>query len=262
MKKHLTNEQLKKLLKYISPEELKFQEKHWGKVPYIYWERVNMWYNFLKRYFLNYEFDHFILSIILLEMQSFSTLNTRNYNKKFKTDQISDKGATGLLESLELFKTNFMNIESINIKVRVLHHLSTENVPKTIDDLTSKDSMIKNYKIEGKEVIIELFRLINNHRDVFQKIYDMEKRYDGKTAQIIIKDKPKIYLRKRFSPILYMYLKEHLPYYTHNRLCTIGGILLYKMDLIPYSMSDLSENKKYKDYIRKNFERMLYSDFK
>jgi hypothetical protein len=50
--------------------------------------------------------------------------------------------------------------------------------------------IVKNYKIEEKEVITKLFRLINNHRDVVQKISDSEKRYDEKTAQIIIKDKP------------------------------------------------------------------------
>ena len=263
MKKHITNKQLKKLLKYISPVELKFQEDHWGKVPETYWERVDMWYNFLIRYFPYYKIDHFVLAIILLEMQSYYNLYSRIYDKKFKTDPVSNNGATGFMESLELFNTNFLNIESLNIKVRDLHPLSSKDVPKTIDDLTFKDAIIKNYKIEGKEVIIELFKLINNHRDVFQKISDREKKYEKKAAQVLINNKPDIYSRKLFSPILYKYLRVHLPNYSQysdNKLYTTGGFLLFVLGIMPDTHSDLSDRRKNRDYLRKNFEKALPSD--
>jgi len=260
MKKHITDKQLKKLLKYLSPDELKFQEDHWGKVPETYWERVDMWYNFLIHYFSDYKIDHCVLAIILFEMQSYHNLHSRIYDKKFKTDPVSNNGATGFMESLELFNTNFLNIESLNIKVRDLHPLSTEDVPKTIDDLTFKDSIIKNYKIEGKEVILELFRLINENKDIFQKIADAENKYDEGSYQLKKINKPKTYLRKEFSPVIYKYLEEHLPTFKHDRLCFIGGFLLFVVGIMPDTQSDLSDKRKYRDYLRKNFEKALPSD--
>ncbi len=257
MKKHLTEKQLKKLLKYISSEELKFQEVHWGKVPNTYWERVDMWHNFLLHYFPSDKIDHFVLALILLEMQSFYNLYTRIYDKKFKTDPMIDRGATGLLKSLDLFNANFLNIETINIKVKKLNPLTNKYKLSTLKDLSTKDAIIDNYIIEGKEVIIELFKLINNNQSIFQKISDREKKYEEKAPQVLIKNKPDIYLRKQFSPILYKYLKAHLPNYSYNKLCTIGGFLLFVMGIMPYTLSDLSNKRKYRDYLRKNFERVL-----
>ncbi len=262
MKKGLSKKEKEKVEKYILLEEMKFLEKHWGKIPETYWQRVDMWYNFLIYYFPEYKIDHFILAAILLEMQSFHNLYARIYNKKFRTDPMVDKGAKGLLESQDLFNDNFLNIESINIKVKNLKPLKKDNKAKTFEDLTTQDSKIKNYKIEGKEVIIEIFKLINNNLSVFQKISDREKKYEEKTTQILMKNKPDIYLRKRFSTILYKYLKTHLPYYSHNKLCATGGFLLFVMGIMPDTLSDLSINKKYKDYLRKNFDKALRSDIK
>ncbi len=260
MIKHITDKQLKKLLKYISPEELIFQEEHWSNLPETYWERVDRWYNFLIHYFPDYKIDHFILAIILLEMHSYFNLYARIYDKKFKADPVSNNGATGLLESLELFNTNFLNIESLNIKVRALHPLSTEDVPKTIDDLTFKDSMTKNYKIEGKEVILELFKLINENKDIFQRIADAEKKYDEGLYRLQKGNKPKTYLRKEFSPVIYKYLEEHLITFKHDRLCYIGGFLLFVLGIMPDTKSDLSDKKKNRDYLRKNFGKALPRD--
>ena len=260
MKKSLSKKDKEKVEKYISLDEMNFLEKHYGEVPDTYWERVDMWYDFLKHYYLNEEIDHFILAVILLEMQSRHYFYARNYEKKFKTDPVVDKGAKGLLESLELFNINFLNIESINIKVKNLKLRNKDYKAKTLEALTIKDAVIKEYIIEGKEVINELFKLMNNNSSVFQKISDREKKYLETATQILRKNKPDIYKRKQFSKILYKYLKVHLPHYSHNKLCVMGGFLLFEMGIMPETSSDLSINKQFKDYLRKNFDKALRSD--
>ena len=93
---------------------------------------------------------------------------------------------------------------------------------------------------------------------VFQKISNREKKYEGSGVQILRENKLEIYLRKQFSKILYKYLKVHLPHYSHNKLCITGGSLLFVMGIMPDTLSDLSNNRKYNDYLRKNFEKALY----
>jgi hypothetical protein len=91
----------------------------------------------------------------------------------------------------------------------------------------------------------------------------MEKKYEEKAAHVLINNKPDIYSRKLFSPILYKYLKVHLPNYSHysyNKLCTTGGFLLFVVGIMPDTQSDLSDKRKYRDYLRKNFEKKLPSE--
>ena len=260
MKKQITEKQLQKIIKYISPEELTFQEDHWGKVPETYWERVDRWNNFLMHYFQEYKLDHFILAIILLEMQNYFNLYARIYDKKFEIIPICDDGATGLLKCLEMFDANFLNIESVSIKVRALHPLSIEDKPESFKDIVTRDSSVKNYKIEGKEVILKLFRIINENKDSFQEIAEGENRFDDDKFQLQKKNKPKTYMRKKFSPLIYKYLEEHLTTIKHDRLCYLGGLLLFELGIMPETQSDLSNNKKYKDYMRENFAKALPED--
>ena len=147
------------------------------------------------------------------------------------------------------------------IKVRALHPFSIEEKPESFDDIVSRDSSVKNYKIEGKEVILKLFRIINENKDSFQEIADGENRFDDDIFRLQKKNKPKTYLRKKFSPIIYKYLEEHLSTYSHNRICHLGGFLLFVLGIMPDTQSDLSDNKKYKDYLRKNFAKALPEDF-
>ncbi len=261
MQTYISDKQLKKVLKYISPDELLFQEEHWDFVPDTYWERINMWNDFLFHNFPDKKIDHFILAIILLEMQSYFNIYARIYDKKFEIIPVCDDGVTGLLKCLEMFNVNFLNIESVSIKVRALHPLSIEDKPESFDDIVSRDSSVKNYKIEGKEVILKLFRIINENKDSFQEIADGENRFDDDIFRLQKKNKPKTYLRKIFSPIIYKYLEEHLSTYSHNRLCHLGGFLLFVLGIMPDTQSDLSDNKKYKDYLRKNFAKALPEDF-
>ena len=262
MEKSLSKKDKEKAEKYISLDEMIFLKKHYGEVPNTYWERVDMWCDFLKHYYPNEEIDHFILAVILLEMQNRHYFYARNYEKKFKTDPVVDKGAKGLLESLDLFNINFLNIESINIKVRNLNLRDKDYKAETLETLTNKDAVTKEHRIEGIEVFSELFKLINNNRCVFQNISDREKKYEKTVTKILKKNKPKIYMRKRFSKILYKYLKAHLPHYSHNKLCITGGSLFFVMGIMPDTLSDLSNNRKYNDYLRKNFEKALCSDIK
>ncbi len=69
MKKHLTEKQLKKLVKYIPLDELVQQEKDWEEVPDGYWKSVNFWYKFLKLYLASYSIDHYTLAVIIHEIQ-------------------------------------------------------------------------------------------------------------------------------------------------------------------------------------------------
>jgi len=261
MEKSLSKKDKEKVEKYISLDEMNFLKKHYGEVPDTYWERVDMWYDFLKHYYPNEKIDHFVLAVILIEIQSYYNLYARIYNKKFNIDPVVDQGGKGLLESLDLFNNNFLNIESIDIKVKKFKRLKDDIKTITFNDLSAHSSTNK-YKIEGKEVIIEIFKLINNNRYVFQKISDREMKYEKTVTKILKKNKPKIYLRRRFSKILFKYLEAHLPHYSPNKLYVIGGFLLLEMSIMPDTSSDLSNNRQYKDYLRKNFCKALRSDIK
>ncbi len=259
MKTSISNKQLKKILKFVSLEELEFQEEHWEEVPDSYWERVNNWNEFLIDYLKEYPVDHYTLSVILHEIQTQFHHYERKYLSFNDSIPLSHIGATGLLKALKSFDQNFLNIESINIKTKLQKPFSKDHITKNIDDFRTKDSIPETYRITGKEVILQLFELVKMNKHIFENLSKSEEKLFGETYQFIVNNKPKLYIRKRYSPIIYKYLKEHLPNHSHNKLITIGGFLLYAMGIMPITQSDLLDNRKYIDYLRKNFAKFLPS---
>lgn len=259
MKKGLSKKEKEKIEKYISLDEMNFLKGHYGEVPNTYWEWAEMWNKFLKYYFPDDPIDHKKLSFILLEMNRYYSHYFRLYNDKFEITPLINQGSTGLLDATEKFNSNFLNIESVRITVKNHRFLSEKDIITDIDELKYKDAVPKFYKIEGKEVLNELFKLINENKDIFEKLSTIELKYKKPGHPVIRKNKPRTYLRKRYSKILYQYLKDHLLNFSPNKLYNIGGFMLFVMEIMPDTKTDLTINKNFKDYIRNNFKKALFS---
>ena len=203
MKKHLTEKQLKKLVKYIPPDELEQQEKDWEEVPDGYWKSVNFWYEFLKFYLASYSIDHYTLSVIIHEIQVQFHRYERIYLSYMDSIPLTHTGATGLLNALTVFDNNFLNIESIMIKVKSRTPFAENYIPNNIDDFRIKDAIPVNYCITGKEVILEIFNLLRKNRHKFEILSGSEMKLSGNKFEFVKKNKPKIYFRKISSEILY-----------------------------------------------------------
>ena len=257
MKTSISDKQLKKLLKYVPLEDLKLQEEHWGEVPDTYWIRVDEWYMFLIDYLKEYPVDHFSLSIILHEIQTHYHQYERKYFSYKESIPLAHSGAKGLLDALESFNDNFMNIESIQIQIKKHKPFTKDHITRDINEFRMKYAIPKTFKLTGKEVIIQLFKLVKENKHIFEPLSKSEEKLSGETYEFIIKNKPELFIRKLYSPVIYKYLNEHLPNYSYNKLITIGGFLFYRMDVLPKTHSDLTNNKKYIDHLRKNFVKYL-----
>lgn len=223
MKKGLLKKEKEKIEKYISLDEMNFLKEHYGEVPDTYWERAEPLFEFLTAYFQSLPIDHKVLAIIILEMQSYYTHYERLRYKAKELVPVMNSGATGLMDALDLFNRNFLNIESIRIIVRGYQPLGTGFTPESLDDLKLKDLQPITYIIKGKEVLLEMFRILNEKRQIFDELSQMELKYKDSKYQKLKKYESKSILRREFSLILYDYLKDHLPKFSGNKIFLIGG---------------------------------------
>lgn len=260
IKKHITDKQIKKLLKYISLAELEYQEEYWGKVPDGYWKYVHKWYEFLNHFLESYPIDHYILAIIMYEIQVQYHCYERKYLSYKDTIPIMHSGANGLLKALESFDENFLNIESIIIKTKSHTPFPKDFELKNLNDFRTKDSQPVTYKITGHEVILEIFKLLSNNKNIFETLSKSEEKLSGKTYDFIMKNKPKVYFRKISSEIFYNYLRDHLPKRTSdNKVFNIGGFLQYHSDFMPEPKKEFTTDKEFRNFLISNFKKSIYS---
>ena len=196
IKKHLSDEQIEKLVRYIPLTELEFQEEYWGTVPNSYWDSVNNWYEFLKQFLESHPIDHHSLAIIMHEIQVQYDSYERKYLSYKDSIPINHSGATGLLNAIESFDNHFLNIESIIIKTKSHAPFKKDHITENINDFLIKDHIPISYRIIGKEVLLEIFRLLRNNKDKFETLSKSEEKLSGKTFDFIKKNKPKVYFRK------------------------------------------------------------------
>ena len=258
MEKSLSKKDKEKVEKYISLDEMNFLKKHYRKIPDTYWERVEPLYDMLKIYFESFSIDHRILAVIILEMQSFYTHYERLRYKAKVTVPVMNSGATGLIDALDLFNSNFLNIESVRITVRGSNPLDSDFTPNTLDELKLKDVLPGTFIIKGKEVLIELFRILNEKRQVFNELAQTEQKYMESKYLKLKKKKPKSYLRKIYSKILYHYLKDHLPKFSDSKIYLIGGMIFEIIGIMPIPRKNVSEERRFKNFAISNFKKSLF----
>ena len=211
MKTHLTDDQIVKLFKYIPLIEMQYQEEYWGNVPESFWDSVNDWYEFLKQYLEGYSIDHHTLAIILHEIHVQYHRYKRTYLSYTDSIPLTHLGAKGLLNALTSFEENFLNVESIMIKTKSHTPFASNYKPKKLNDFRIKDDKPVTIRITGKEVILELFKLLRKNKNNFEILSESEEKLSGETFEFVKKNKPKIYFRKMSSVILYEYLRDHFP---------------------------------------------------
>lgn len=152
-------------------------------------------------YLKDYPIDHHSLSVILHEIQ----IQFHHYERKYLSFKdsipLTHIGATGLLNALESFDQNFLNIESINIKTKSQKPFTKDHITKNIDDFRIQDSIPETCRITGKEVILQLFELVNKNKHVFENLSKSEEKLFGEPYEFIVTNKPKLYIRKRYSPV-------------------------------------------------------------
>ena len=262
MEKSLSKKEKEKIEKYISLDEMNFLKKHYRKIPDTYWERVESLYDLLLTYFKSLSIDHKILAVIILEMQSFYTHCERLRYKAKVTVPVMNSGATGLIDALDLFNSNFLNIESVRVTVRGRYPLDSGFTPDTLDELKSKDVLPETFIIKGKEVLLELFRIIRERRQIFDELSQMEQEYKDSKYHKLKKYKSKSILRREFSIILYDYLKDHIPKFSDNKIFQIGGLIFYIIGMMPITKKDLSIENNIKPYLISNFKKSLSEKIK